>query len=118
MPGCLAGLAGRRPKAAASALAELVRRHGLERASEVLSEWADRTRESGSSQVLQVITQRCKPRPTMPEATAHYWRGSTDLLAQVAALRSGLPLPPPVRSRCKSTGIVRSFRRFVTSRIS
>lgn len=33
---CLAGLAGRRPKAAASALAELVQRRGLERASEVL----------------------------------------------------------------------------------
>jgi hypothetical protein len=37
---CLAGLAGRRPKAAASALAELVRRRGLERASEALSRWA------------------------------------------------------------------------------
>lgn len=33
---CLAGLAGRRPKPAAAALAELVRRRGLERASEVL----------------------------------------------------------------------------------
>ena len=33
----LAGLAGRRPKAA---LAELVRRRGLERASEVLYRWA------------------------------------------------------------------------------
>lgn len=33
---CLAGLAGRRPKAAASALAELVHRRGLERASEAL----------------------------------------------------------------------------------
>jgi hypothetical protein len=31
---CLAGLAGRRPKAAAAALAELVHRRGLERASE------------------------------------------------------------------------------------
>ena len=37
---CLAGLAGRRPKAAASALAELVHRRGLERASEVLFGWA------------------------------------------------------------------------------
>jgi hypothetical protein len=37
---CLAGLAGRRPKAAASALAELVHRRGLERASEVLIRWA------------------------------------------------------------------------------
>jgi hypothetical protein len=37
---CLAGLAGRRPKAAASALAELVHRRGLERASEVLLRWA------------------------------------------------------------------------------
>ena len=37
---CLAGLAGRRPKAAASALAELVNRRGLERASEVLFRWA------------------------------------------------------------------------------
>ena len=33
---CLAGLAGRRPKPAAAALAELVHRRGLERASEVL----------------------------------------------------------------------------------
>lgn len=37
---CLAGLAGRRPKAAASALAELVHRRGLERASTVLIQWA------------------------------------------------------------------------------
>lgn len=37
---CLAGLAGRRPKANASALAELVNRRGLERASEVLFRWA------------------------------------------------------------------------------
>jgi hypothetical protein len=37
---CLAGLAGRRPKAAAAALAELVHRRGLERASEVLVRWA------------------------------------------------------------------------------
>ena len=37
---CLAGLSGRRPKPAASALAELVHRHGLERASEVLVRWA------------------------------------------------------------------------------
>jgi hypothetical protein len=37
---CLAGLAGRRPKAAAAALAELVNRRGLERASEVLFRWA------------------------------------------------------------------------------
>jgi hypothetical protein len=36
---CLAGLAGRRPKAAASALAELVHRRGLERASEALVRW-------------------------------------------------------------------------------
>jgi hypothetical protein len=35
---CLAGLAGR-PKAAASALAELVHRRGLERASEALIRW-------------------------------------------------------------------------------
>jgi hypothetical protein len=34
---CLAGLAGRRPKAAAAALAELVHRRGFERASEVLT---------------------------------------------------------------------------------
>jgi hypothetical protein len=32
-------LAGRRPKAAAAALAELVHRRGLERASEVLARW-------------------------------------------------------------------------------
>jgi hypothetical protein len=37
---CLAGLTGRRPKAAASALAELVNWRGLERASEVLLRWA------------------------------------------------------------------------------
>jgi hypothetical protein len=37
---CLAGLGGRRPKAAAAALAELVHRRGLERASEVLIRWA------------------------------------------------------------------------------
>jgi hypothetical protein len=37
---CLAGLTGRRPKAAASALAELVNRRGLERASEALMRWA------------------------------------------------------------------------------
>jgi hypothetical protein len=36
---CLAGLAGRRPKAAA-ALAELVHRRALERACEVLVRWA------------------------------------------------------------------------------
>ena len=40
---CLAGLAGRRPKAAAAALAELVRRRGLERASEALVSWASTT---------------------------------------------------------------------------
>ena len=37
---CLAGLAGRRPKPAASALAELVHRRVLERASGVLMRWA------------------------------------------------------------------------------
>jgi hypothetical protein len=37
---CLAGLVGRQPKPAAAALAELVRRRGLERASEVLARWA------------------------------------------------------------------------------
>jgi hypothetical protein len=37
---CLAGLADRRPKPAAAALAELVHRHGLERASQVLVWWA------------------------------------------------------------------------------
>jgi hypothetical protein len=37
---CLAGLAGTRPKPAAGALAELARRRGLERASEVLMKWA------------------------------------------------------------------------------
>jgi hypothetical protein len=37
---CLAGLAGRRPKASAGALAELVRRRGLERAGDVLAGWA------------------------------------------------------------------------------
>ena len=36
---CLAGLAGRRPKPAAAALAELVHRRGLERASAVLVRW-------------------------------------------------------------------------------
>jgi hypothetical protein len=36
---CLAGLAGRGPKAAAAALAELVHRRGLERASEALIRW-------------------------------------------------------------------------------
>jgi hypothetical protein len=38
---CLAGLAARRPKAAAAALAELVHRCGLERASEALLRWAN-----------------------------------------------------------------------------
>jgi hypothetical protein len=37
---CLAGLAGRRPKAAAAALGELVGRRELRRASEVLLCWA------------------------------------------------------------------------------
>jgi hypothetical protein len=37
---CLAGLVARRPKASAAALAELARRRGLERASEVLIRWA------------------------------------------------------------------------------
>jgi hypothetical protein len=37
---CLAGLAGRRPKAAAAAFASLVHRRGLERASEALIRWA------------------------------------------------------------------------------
>lgn len=37
---CLAGLAAQRPKPAASALADLVNRRGLERASEVLVRWA------------------------------------------------------------------------------
>ena len=37
---CLAGLAGRPPKPAAAALAELVRRRGLERSSEVLMTWS------------------------------------------------------------------------------
>jgi hypothetical protein len=36
----LAGLTGRRPKPAAAALAELVHRRGLERASEALMRWA------------------------------------------------------------------------------
>jgi hypothetical protein len=36
---CLAGLAGRRPKAAAGALGELVHRRGLERARELLIRW-------------------------------------------------------------------------------
>ena len=34
---CLAGLAGRRPKAAAAALAEIIRRRGLALASEVVA---------------------------------------------------------------------------------
>jgi hypothetical protein len=38
--GCLAGLAGRRPKAAAASLAELLGRRELRRASEVLLRWA------------------------------------------------------------------------------
>ena len=38
---CLAGLSGRRPKPAAAALASLVHRRGLERASEALNRWAD-----------------------------------------------------------------------------
>jgi hypothetical protein len=37
---CLAGLAGRRPKAAAGALSELVHRRGLEQASKTLIRWA------------------------------------------------------------------------------
>jgi hypothetical protein len=37
---CLAGIGGGRPKLSAPALAELVRRRGLERASEVLIRWA------------------------------------------------------------------------------
>ena len=37
---CLAGLAGRWPKAAAAAVAELVRRRGLERASDILIRWS------------------------------------------------------------------------------
>ena len=37
--GCLAGLADRRPKTAAAALAELIHRRGLERASEVSIRW-------------------------------------------------------------------------------
>jgi hypothetical protein len=41
---CLAGLTGRRPKAAAGALAELVHRRGLERASEALTRWGARYR--------------------------------------------------------------------------
>jgi hypothetical protein len=45
---CLAGLAGRRPKPAASALAELVHRRGLERASEVLLRWAAPGRRPGT----------------------------------------------------------------------
>ncbi|HEU5448082.1 MAG TPA: hypothetical protein VFW57_03635 [Acidimicrobiia bacterium] len=44
---CLAGLAGRRPKAAAAALSGLVRRRGLERASAVLGSWAE-SFQSGS----------------------------------------------------------------------
>jgi hypothetical protein len=38
---CLAGLNGRRPKVAAAALATLVHRRGLERASEALMRWAN-----------------------------------------------------------------------------
>lgn len=38
---CLAGLVGRRPKASAAALAELVHRRGLERASDALIRWAN-----------------------------------------------------------------------------
>ena len=38
---CLAGLDGRRPKVAAAALATLVHRRGLERASEALMRWAN-----------------------------------------------------------------------------
>jgi hypothetical protein len=37
---CLAGLAGRRPRPSAAALAELVHRRGLERASAALMRWA------------------------------------------------------------------------------
>ena len=37
---CLTGLAGRRPKAAAAALAKFVGRRELRRASEVLTRWA------------------------------------------------------------------------------
>ncbi len=44
---CLAGLAGRRAKPAAAALAELVHRRGLERASETLVRWASWRRSSG-----------------------------------------------------------------------
>jgi hypothetical protein len=43
---CLAGLAGRRPKAAAAALAELVGRRELRRAGEALFRWADAPRSS------------------------------------------------------------------------
>lgn len=43
---CLAGLAGGRPKAAAAALAELVRRRGLERTSAALIRCA--SREAGT----------------------------------------------------------------------
>jgi hypothetical protein len=42
---CLAGLAGRRPTAAAAALAELVDRRGLERASEALARWTGTSSE-------------------------------------------------------------------------
>jgi hypothetical protein len=38
---CLAGLAGRRPKAAGAALAELVHRRGLEKARGALVRWAE-----------------------------------------------------------------------------
>jgi hypothetical protein len=44
----LAGLTGRRPKPAASALAEFVHRRGLERASEVLLRWAAPGRRPGT----------------------------------------------------------------------
>jgi hypothetical protein len=37
---CLAGLAGRKPKAAAEALAALVHRHGFKHAGEALLRWA------------------------------------------------------------------------------
>lgn len=48
MLACLAGLTGRRPKAAAAALAEFVHRRELERASEVLIDWAVRYVPSGN----------------------------------------------------------------------
>jgi hypothetical protein len=43
---CVAGLAGRRPKPAPAALAEIVRRRGLERASEILKSVARRLTEA------------------------------------------------------------------------